>query len=165
MEYLIFESAWINSTYCTGPPTTMVLFSNVYQTALYNYSYYFDFPLPMCGKAAFPKPTGCCYNSLSKDITVGYTSYMFNNLTDQVSIQHSAPVSANGHEYCQLSSPDGSPMYALGGYEAMYFLGNSGCIEGYFKCDLNNLYIFNNSDCSGFYETLAITPNQPVVES
>ncbi|KAJ3321890.1 hypothetical protein HDV06_003756 [Boothiomyces sp. JEL0866] len=165
MEYLIFESAWINSTYCTGPPSTMIVFSNIFQTALYNYSYYFDFPLPMCGKAQIPKPTGCCYNSLSKDITVGYTSYMFNNLTGDLSLQHSAPQSANGHEYCQLSSPDGSPLYALGGYETMYFLGNSACVEGYFRCDLNNLYIFNNSDCTGFYETLPITPDQSIQQS
>ncbi|KAJ3317707.1 hypothetical protein HDV06_001301 [Boothiomyces sp. JEL0866] len=145
MTDIVYLSGWLDSKFCTGPPNTMYIFSsyNGSGAPLYNNENQ-DYYIPTCGLSTFNLDTGCCLSSLDNDFTLGYASFTRNFLIDSVT-EHSAPSAANNNLYCKAHGLDTDSLW---GYDEAYYLANSiHCLEGNIKCDLRNLFVYNDSNC------------------
>ncbi|KAJ3274053.1 hypothetical protein HDV01_003546 [Terramyces sp. JEL0728] len=146
MSDIVYLSGWLDSKFCTGPPNTMFVFSafNGSGAPLFLTEEQ-DYYIPTCGLSTFNLNTGCCLSSIDSDFTLGYTSFTRNYLVDSA-IEHSAPLTANNNLYCKVNSLGNSSLW---GYSETYYLANSKyCLEGNIKCDLRNLYLYNDSNCN-----------------
>ncbi|KAJ3325995.1 hypothetical protein HDV06_002380 [Boothiomyces sp. JEL0866] len=154
---LVFQSAWLSSRYCTGPPTTMVLFNPNNGTLLY----YFEesnYILPYCGLSTFALDTGCCISSEDVTLTSGYNSFTQNDFVDQTS----APKAANSFSYCSIASNSNSSLW---GYNEMFFLAGNECHEQNIMCDGAGLMVYNDSSCKELIEQYAISTVETPVTS
>ncbi|KAJ3315563.1 hypothetical protein HDV04_001977 [Boothiomyces sp. JEL0838] len=152
---LVFQSGWTTATDCSGPPSSMYIFTENNPTIEFA-NLQIDTPLPLCGNANLPIPVGCCISSVDLQFTNGYHS-ITRNYIDQIT-DYTAPLSANNVKYCSIEAKGNSSNY---GYNKTFILGGGNCV-GNIKCDLlsNTLTIYNNTNCIGFSETYSVSSLQ-----
>ncbi|KAJ3268897.1 hypothetical protein HDV01_002125 [Terramyces sp. JEL0728] len=152
---LIFQSGWLNSYNCDGPPSSMYIFNEDNPTPVFVYVES-DTPLPLCGTANLPVPIGCCVSSVNLQFTMNYPS-MTRNYIDDIN-DYTPPLSAQNVQYCRIT---GNDEQSLLGYNQTFFIGGGMCVDGIAKCDLltNEITLFNDTDCTGYSESYSLGDN------
>ncbi|KAJ3275092.1 hypothetical protein HDV01_001231 [Terramyces sp. JEL0728] len=140
MQKYTYQSVWETGE-CGGPPLAMYVFPQ--SKGLLNFTSFESYTSD-CGSSPVEMDVGCCAVSLNMELTQGYHSMSFHNLTAQYTISNSAPVQANGASYCSLTSTQDS----LLGNSVIYYLYSNRCMDSHFKC-LENLTFFSDSNCGG----------------
>ncbi|KAJ3309561.1 hypothetical protein HDV04_005944 [Boothiomyces sp. JEL0838] len=159
MSQIVFQTAWLSS-FCTGPPDTMIIFNETTPTLAYAVFGQVN-PIPYCGLSMADIDIGCCLASLDLGSSFNYSSVSRNYLTDY-SLAQSIPKAAVGKTYCTLLSND---PFSLFGYQEMYFLPSAMCLENQFKCYSDRLEIYAGNDCTGFTETVTLHQEATVFNS
>ncbi|KAJ3326158.1 hypothetical protein HDV06_000034 [Boothiomyces sp. JEL0866] len=151
---IVLLSAWDESYLCSGPPTSMYLFSEDWAIPLYNFTIIQN-PIPYCGSAPAEVPTGCCISSLDLSQSYNTPSYTNSYVNTLLNGYQSMPQGASGHDYCSLILYHNSSL----GYWNMYYLADRKCRDGGIICDANRnqISIFEQSDCKGNSENISIT--------
>ncbi|KAJ3315565.1 hypothetical protein HDV04_001979 [Boothiomyces sp. JEL0838] len=148
---IVFQSGWLSSFDCSGPPTSMIIFNETNPTAVFS-NLQLDFPIPICGSAIHPIPIGCCISSVDLIFTYNYQSITRQYIPD--SSNYNAPAGANQKSYCTLTANDSQ---SLNGYIKAFYLENGQCIDGFIVCNTNNtVSVYNQSGCTGYSETFNV---------
>ncbi|KAJ3326128.1 hypothetical protein HDV06_000004 [Boothiomyces sp. JEL0866] len=157
---VVFQSGWLNSFDCTGPASTMYVFSEDSPTVLYS-NVQTDSPIPACGSSTGDVPDGCCISSLDLTFTDSYQSMMRSYVLD--STDYKPPASSNSFTYCTITSNTNSSLY---GYYQAFFLANGKCQDNV-MCNINSnlLTVFNNTGCTGPFEQYYTTDSSPRVSN
>ncbi|KAJ3326221.1 DNA-directed RNA polymerase II subunit [Boothiomyces sp. JEL0866] len=149
-DQLIYQSGWLSSFGCSGPPDTMFLFRESSPTPNYANS---DTPIPNCGACPLAVPVGCCVSSIDLVNSVNYTSTTQNFVSDIYSL--TPPIESNGYSYCTITPANN---ISLSGYDQAYYLANNQCIAGIMCDPLSDIIsVFSNSDCSGSIEDFQLS--------
>ena len=143
------ESQWISNDYCSGPPSTIIVFT-LAEPDSYNSNYedglnwpifYADassipgnpFPYSYCGNLPLEMPLNsfCCVSSLDLSFdyfpstgTFGIASGADIMISENSSISDYVPLSANGNTYCELSASTSDSLFT---YSSIYLLCDSSC--------------------------------------
>ncbi|KAJ3317429.1 hypothetical protein HDV06_001569 [Boothiomyces sp. JEL0866] len=161
-DTLVLMNEWRN-VYCSGPPVALYTFSvsdpfalspNANLSEVWPYMYEYMSPESPIGYCAYMFPgliptDACCESSIFPAETVfGSVSYDYIG-TDS---DHIVSKYANGHQYCQINAAGNDSLY---GYSSLSVLQGE-CIEG-IQCAAANIMIYNNTECTGTFETVPIT--------
>ncbi|KAJ3309562.1 hypothetical protein HDV04_005945 [Boothiomyces sp. JEL0838] len=159
MAQIEFQAGWLHTS-CQGPPDTMIIFNETNPTYLYtNYSVYN--PIPFCGLDLKEVYIGCCFQTLDLSSTSNYFSFSWNYLTD-FTLEQSFLKDAIGSSYCNLTSME---IGSLFGYQQMYFREGGECLEDYFRCNQDNIEIYNSNGCTGLVEIFPLSNNTVIYAS
>ncbi|KAJ3313788.1 hypothetical protein HDV04_001592 [Boothiomyces sp. JEL0838] len=149
----VFQIAWLNSAYCSTPPTVMYSFTGI-TTLLYNQTIFEQYSLNSCGNNLFSMNGGCCFSNIDTNYLGGYASLVQRTLfTDKSNF----PAAANGASYCHIQQNSPGALY---GYSDIWFLADSSCINNFYSCNFNGeFHYYNQSGCIGPSDSIQLYTN------
>ncbi|KAJ3254536.1 hypothetical protein HK103_007090 [Boothiomyces macroporosus] len=146
---------------CAGSPDTIYVF-NVSDPYAYDptlnetwpsfFRFHFqDFTVGDTDNCYVPIPGTACTGSLDLQASFPYDSGSTSWFDTMSDIETVVPISANGHEYCQLFASNFNDTTSLLGYKAIFLKVNDFvCYDGHFKCGTaGNFSYYGGTNCNG----------------